>query len=177
MIRPEAQAQLARWREAIIGAGLILLGAYWAFFTGGGLLHWIGYGLIGIGGILVVAGFQRARFRSGQAGPGMVQVVEGRITYFGPLTGGVADIKSLSALTLDPTAEPPHWLLQQPGQPALAIPLGAAGGDALFDAFASLPGIRTEYMLRQMSQLPAGPVVIWRASDVHQSIGKPTRLH
>ena len=41
-------------------------------------------------------------------------------------------------------------MLVQPGQPPLQIPLTATGAEALFDAFATLPGIRTERMLREM---------------------------
>ena len=174
MIRPEAAGALSRFREMLIGGALVLLGAYWAFFTGGGLLHWVGYAVMLAGGVLAVAGWQRARFRAGTGGPGIVRIVEGRISYFGPLSGGVADLDGLSAVRLDPTAEPPHWLLDQPGQPPLAIPLTAEGADALFDAFASLPGIRTEHMLRQMKAGAEAPVLIWRAPDVRQST---IRLH
>ncbi len=164
MIRPEARAQIARYREALIGLSALALGLYWAFFTGGGTLHWIGYVVMVIGAVLAVAGVQRARFRTGDGGPGIVQVIEGRITYFGPLSGGVADLESLTALTLDPTARPPHWLLAQPGQPPLAIPVNAEGADALFDAFAHLPGIQTRRMLRTLEQGADRPVVIWRKS-------------
>lgn len=174
MIRPGAMAALARWREALIGAGLGALGLYWGFFTGGGLLHWIGYAVILGGAVMVFAGVQRARFHRDEEAPGVVQVVEKRISYFGPLTGGVVDLEALEALSLDPTAKPPHWLLSAPGQPALAIPLGAKGADQLFDAFASLPGIRTEHMLRQMQGGAAQPVVIWRAEHLRNAA---RRLH
>ena len=152
---------------------MLVLGFWWAFFTGGGLLHWIGYALLLAGIALIATGLQKARFRTGQDGPGIVHVVEGRITYFGPLTGGVADLGGLRALTLDPTAHPPHWLLHQSGQTPLAIPLGAEGADALFDAFAALPGIRTERMLRAMKTADS-PVTIWQAPDVQS---RTPRLH
>ena len=42
MIRPGARAALSQWREALIGLAVLALGVYWGFFTGGGLLHWIG---------------------------------------------------------------------------------------------------------------------------------------
>lgn len=173
MIRPEARAALGRFREAIVGLGVVAIGFWWAFFTGGGVLHWIGYAVLLIGAALTVTGLQKARFRTGQGGPGIVQVVEGRITYFGPLSGGVADLGNLRALTLDPTARPPHWLLHQTGQLPLAIPLTAEGADALFDAFAVLPGIRTERMLREMKGADR-PVTIWQAPDVQD---RTPRLH
>ncbi len=174
MIRPEAAQALSRWRDVMIGAAVLLLGVYWAFFTGGGLLHWIGYLVMALGVVIGFAGFQRARFSAGTGGPGVVSIVEGRISYFGPLTGGIVDLEALGTLTLDPRAKPPHWLLAQPGQPPLAIPLTAEGADALFDAFASLPGIRTEHMLRQMQAGGDAPIVIWRATTVRET---QARLH
>ena len=72
MIRPGARAALSQWREALIGLAVLALGVYWGFFTGGGLLHWIGYGVIAVGLLLVIAGIQRGRFRIGAGGPGAV---------------------------------------------------------------------------------------------------------
>lgn len=173
LIRPEAAAALRHWREALIGAAVLALGLFWAL-AGLGVLRWIGLLLALVGTALIFVGVQRARFRPEGRGPGIVQVVEGRITYFGPLSGGVADIESLEALSLDPTAEPPHWILQQPGQPVLHIPVNAEGADWLFDVFAALPGIRTEHMLRHLQGGAAAPVVIWRAKALH---ARTKRLH
>jgi hypothetical protein len=174
MIRPEASARLAQYREALIGLGVLCLGLYWAFFTGGGLLHWIGYGVAALGAVLTFAGWQRARFARGKDGPGIVRVVEGRITYFGPLSGGAADLEALSLLSLDPSARPAHWILHQPGQPVLAIPTTAEGADTLFDAFSHLPGIRTEAMLRALERGGDQTIVIWRSPDAQRST---PRLH
>lgn len=174
MIRPAAKAVLRRWQEALIGGAVCLLGLYWAFFTGGGLLHWVGYIVLAIGVALVVAGIQRARFRQGDGGPGVVQVIERRISYFGPLSGGIVELEALKALSLDPTSEPPCWLLQVPQQQVLAIPLTATDADQLFDVFSTLPGIRTEHMLRQMQEHANHPVVIWRAESVRDAV---RRLH
>ncbi len=173
LVRPEAAAALSRWRDVLIGGAVLALGLYWLVFSGG-LLRGIGVVVAPIGAVIAAAGVQRARFAQGGDAPGIVQVVEGRITYFGPLTGGVVDLDALSALTLDPTARPPHWLLSQSGQPDIAIPLGAQGADQLFDAFASLPGIRTEHMLRQMQGGADHPVVIWRKGPARPAL---PRLH
>ena len=174
MIRPAAREALGRWKEVLIGVCVAALGVYWGFFTGGGLLHWIGYVVIAIACAIIVAGVQRARFRLGGGGPGVVQINEARIGYFGPLDGGLVDLTELDRLTLDPVSTPPHWVLEQPGQPAVHIPLTATGADSLFDAFATLPGIRTEHMLRQMQALPDRPVVIWQR---HAAPVSPLRLH
>lgn len=163
LIRPQAREALWKWREAMAGSVVLLLGLYWSFVPTGWLLHWIGYLIAATGALLTLAGLQRGRFRLGGGGPGIVQVIEGRVTYFGPLTGGAADLEDLDRLVLDPTGKPPHWLLHRPGDPPLAIPLTAEGADALFDAFATLPGLQTERMLAEMRRGGNAPVTVWEA--------------
>ncbi len=170
MIRPGARAALSRWAEVLIGGGVALLGVVWAQGSGG-VLGWV---LAAAGAALAGAGVQRARFRSGGGGPGIVRVTEGRIAYFGPLDGGVADLDALRALTLDPTATPAHWVLDRDGEPPLSVPLTAQGADDLFDAFAALPGLDTETMLRAMRAPGRAPVLIWRRAAVRASA---LRLH
>ncbi|MBQ0749769.1 MAG: hypothetical protein KBT70_06165 [Roseovarius sp.] len=172
-IRPQARAALWRWREVLSGLGLAILGLWWGIGSYG-LLQWLGYLLLILAGAVLLMGLQRARFRAGAGGPGVVQVDEGQVAYFGPLTGGVVAIRDLDALTLDPTGKPPHWVLSTQGAPALHIPLNAEGAEALFDAFAALPGLRTEHMLTQMRRLPDHPTVIWQKS---QSMASHLRLH
>lgn len=167
-VRPEAKTALARWAEAIAGAALLALALYWLIW-GTGLLPYVGAALAPLAAAIVWLGIQRGRFRVGRDGPGAVQIAEGQISYFGPLTGGVRAIGSLKAVILDPTQAPPAWVLQVPGEEDLAIPLDAAGAEALFDAFAALPGLKTGHMLRQLEQRPDHPVVIW-----HEA---PVRLH
>lgn len=174
MIRPEVRAALARWQEVLAGVAVVALGLYWALFTGGGLLHWIGWLVCLAGSVWIVAGVQRARFHQGDGGPGVVQVVERRVSYFGPLNGGIVDLEAMSSLVLDPSGKPPHWVLRAPGQQPLHIPLTAKGADQLFDAFASLPGIQTEHMLRHMEGTSPGPVVIWRTQGAQNPA---IRLH
>ncbi|SDY72930.1 hypothetical protein [Citreimonas salinaria] len=170
-LRPEATALLRRWRETLIGGAVIALGLYWVVFSFG-LMVWIGWIVATAGVALAVAGIQRARFRAAEDGPGVVRVLEGRIAYMGPLDGGTADLETLRALRLDPTGLPAHWILDRPDQPPLAIPVTAQGADALFDAFASLPGMRTEHMLRSLNAPGGASVIVWRASDATQK-----RLH
>lgn len=170
-MRPAAAAFLRRWREALIGGGVAALGLYWVIFSFG-VVVWIGWGFVAAGLVLAVAGIQRARFRAAEDGPGVVRVLEGRIAYMGPLDGGTADLETLRALRLDPTGLPAHWILDRPDQPPLAIPVTAQGADSLFDAFASLPGMRTEHMLRSLNAPGGATVIVWRAPDPKQK-----RLH
>jgi len=163
-VRPEAVAAIRRWREVISGTGVLCLGLWWMLGTTG-LLHWLGYVISAIAAVLIVSGIQRGRFRGDRDGPGVVSVDEGRIAYFGPLTGGAVALGEITRICLDPTGRPPHWLISQPGQADLAIPLSARGADDLFDAFATLPGIRTERMLALMRRPGDDPVVIWHEPD------------
>lgn len=160
-LRPEAKAALWRAREVLAGLAIGLVGLSWISGPAG-LLGLVGWALILGGLVLLVAGVQRMRFRGkGEGGPGVVSVDEGQISYFGPLTGGAVAAQDLERLTLDPSAKPAHWVLTQPGVPALAIPVNAAGSEALFDVFSTLPGIRTERMLANLQGRGEHPVVIW----------------
>ena len=129
----------------------------------------LGLILLAAGVVTILAGVLTA-----ENAAGVVQVLEGRIAYFGPLTGGVADLDRLDRLMLDPSARPPHWLLRSDDGTTLAIPLTAEGADQLFDAFATLPDLRTERMLALMQKPGAGPVMIWQAP---RAAAAALRLH
>ncbi|UWR07428.1 hypothetical protein [Ruegeria sp. B32] len=159
-IRPEAKLALWRWREVLAAGFVLILGLSWIGGPGG-LLGWLGWVLVLVSVALAVIGIQRARFRLGAGGPGVVSVDEGQIAYLGPLEGGIVATREIESLTLDPTASPAHWVLQQPGQPPLHIPVNAEGAEALFDVFSALPGLRTERMLSELKGGASHPVVIW----------------
>lgn len=163
--RPEAKAALWRWREMLVAAGVALLGLWWIVGPGR-LLALPGWAFV-LGGIaLALVGFQRGRFRGAGDGVGAVQVDEGQVAYFGPLTGGVVSLAALERLSLDATLTPAHWRLDAPDQAAVLIPVNAAGADALFDAFSKLPGLRTERMLSELRTRRDHAVVIWERSPL-----------
>ncbi|NOC84964.1 hypothetical protein [Ruegeria sp. HKCCD6428] len=159
-IRPEAKLALWRWREVLVAGFVLILGLSWINGPGG-LLGWIGWLLVAVAIALAVIGVQRARFRTGTGGQGVVTVDEGQITYFGPLVGGIIATREIERLALDPTSTPAHWVLEQPGQAVLHIPVNAEGAEALFDVFSALPGLKTEHMLAELNGGSAHPVVIW----------------
>ncbi|WP_171171278.1 hypothetical protein [Ruegeria sp. HKCCA0370] len=159
-IRPEAKLALWRWREVLVAGFVLILGLSWINGPGG-LLGWIGWLLVAVAITLAVIGVQRARFRTGTGGQGVVTVDEGQITYFGPLDGGIIATREIERLALDPTSTPAHWVLEQPGQAVLHIPVNAEGAEALFDVFSALPGLKTEHMLAELNGGSAHPVVIW----------------
>ncbi len=173
MIRPEAKAQLLKWREVLIGLVALATGLWWILGPGQ-LLILPSVFLIAAGAALVWIGVQRARFRETGLGPGAVRVDEGQIIYFGPLTGGAVALRELESVILDPTLHPTHWRLSQPGQPELLIPVNATGADKLFDAFATLPGLKMEQVLQAKSGGGKDPIVIWQ--EPSKNSAQPT-LH
>lgn len=160
-IRPEAQRAIMRFREVLIGVAFDLVGLL-LIFTGRGLAVWIGVAICVAASALIFAGFQRARFRNDAGGAGVVKVVEGAVSYFGPFSGGVVAVREMQRLSFDPRQHPPHWVLEQLGQDPLMIPVNAEGAEALFDAFEGLNGLNTQHMLRVMNDPPAATVTIWQ---------------
>jgi hypothetical protein len=160
-LRPELKAAVWRWRETLAGIVTGLFGL-WGALSSDGTAQMLGLAFAVAGAVLTIAGVQRARFRTGAGGPGLVQVDEGQVTYFGPFDGGTVAIRDLVRVELDP-ARPPRWLLTESGQPPLAIPTNAEGAEALFDVFATLDGIRTERMLAELKRRPTTRVVIWQS--------------
>ncbi len=143
-LRPELRAALKRWREAVIGVGVALLGA-WSL-AAGGLLAWIGVALLAAGAALVAAGVQRGRFRRAATGAGVVQVVEGQLAYFGPTDGGTMAIADISDVASRDA--PPRWIIAARDGTVLTIPKDAVGAEALFDVFMAVPGLDPSTLVR-----------------------------
>ena len=166
-IRPEAQEQIWRWREAIAGAVAILLGL-WLAVEGIGFAAVLGTIVMVIGIALTIAGWQRARFRRGRDGAGVVHVTEGQVTYYGPFTGGAVAIASIYEVVLNPMPRTgPIWEIRSPGNDPIHIPTTAAGAEALFDVFAALPAFQTEEMLEALDNPGPDPRVIWTRRLLH----------
>ena len=160
LIRPQARKALNRWRGTLIACGVMVLGVYWSL-TAFGALKWLGWVLIVIGASLLWTALQRARFRARGEGPGVVQVVEGEIRYFGPRGGGFAALDTIAALSLGAGGD--SWLIESLGGEVLVIPRAAAGAEELFDLFASLPGLNMATLLRILAQDPLPRAqTIWR---------------
>ena len=162
-IRPEIRHHFWRWREALFGAALSFAGMYWAV-TSYGIVAAAGTSFAIVGSLLVFAGIQRARFRRGHGGAGLVQVDEGQVIYYGPHDGGVVSVSALETVELEPRAKPAGaWVLTETGSPPLTIPTDAENAEALFDVFASLEGIQTERMLAHLQANPHARVTIWQS--------------
>ncbi|TYB82049.1 hypothetical protein [Maritimibacter fusiformis] len=159
-IRPEAIAGLKRWRGVIAAGFVLALGLWWGL-TSLGLIRWIGWVLAIFGGAAVWTGIQRARFRGGHGGVGVVAVDERQIAYLAPVGGGFASIEALTEVAIAPDRSGlPVWRFRS-GMELLTIPAAAEGTEALFDALTALPGVDIEAAIRASRTRPDRTVVIW----------------
>lgn len=153
MIRPEAQAALWRWREAIAGAGIVGFGL-WLIWLGGYLLVPLG-ALVGCAGVaLAVLAWRRQRFATAGDAPGVVQIDEGQVSYMGPMVGGYVSLRDLNEVRLISIRGRRLWRLKQADGQALLVPVEAAGAEALFDAFCTLPGLSSATLLAALAPVP-----------------------
>lgn len=142
MIRPEARAALWRWREVAAAAATLAAGL-WLFLLGGYILQGMGIVLAVSGAGWLVIAWRRLRFARAVAAPGLVEVDEGQIGYFGAGQGlgGYVALRDLTEIRLLRLRGVQYWRLKQTDGQAVLIPVAAAGAGALYDAFATLPGI------------------------------------
>ena len=158
MIRPELMAPLRRWSEVLTGLGIAALGL-WALQSRDQFFQLLA-GLVVLAGLaLAFAGWRRLRFQKGGQAPGIVQVLEAQISYFGPETGGFIGAGELVELHL--LRDGPAWRLIGQDGTRLDIPVAAEGAQALYDIFAALPGIEMGRVLAALDA-PAGEMqALW----------------
>ncbi len=161
LIRPEAAATLARWHEVMVAA-VIATGGLWVGTRGGLLLPVVGGLIAALGLGLGIVGLRRMRFARDGGDPGIVQVVEGQITYFGPSEGGFAGLSTIDEIALLTRGGARVWRLSQAEGDTLYIPTAASGTAALFDAFAELPGLDSGMLLAALDGPPDLPRIVWR---------------
>ncbi|MDN5785690.1 hypothetical protein [Pseudorhodobacter sp.] len=142
LIRPEVRGGLWRWREVIVAIFMALLGL-WLMALGGFLLMPLGAVLAVVATGFGVLSWRRLRFAQSGEAPGIVELLEGQISYFGPNIGGSVALREMTELRLITAQGRRMWRLKQSDGQALLIPVGAQGAEGLFDAFAALPGMDT----------------------------------
>lgn len=165
-LRPEVREGLLRWREALIGAALVLAGLHLAVF-GLGVQRWLGAGMAAVGVMLVWEGFRRARFPAPGGGAGMVDVDERQITYFGPLGGGSISINELVRVNirtsdLGPMAPDLYWDFFDAEGHSLTIPGDEEGVDLIFDALSALEGVDYETVTRAAGTTEDKLFTVWQ---------------
>ena len=156
MIRPAARESLARWRETALSAAVVLAGL-WIATRGGPILAVAGVLLAALGAGLTLTAFRRARFSQGIAAPGLVEVIESEVRYFGPNLGGTVRLDDLTEIRLLTLRGRRMWRLKQADGQALLIPVDAAGAEALYDGFTSLPGLDMGQVLAALGPHAGGP--------------------
>jgi hypothetical protein len=158
--RPEITEGLTRWREVIAaGAGAAL--GLWLIFRPGFVLPGIGLilTLLCLGWAAVA--FRGLRFRQPGEAPGIVRVTEAQIAYMGPRIGGFVGLPDLTELRLLTHRGRRVWKLRAATGEVLHIPVEADGADALFDAFAGLPGMDMAALVAALgAEAPTGSKVV-----------------
>lgn len=159
LVRPEIQAGLRRWSEVLIGLAIAAFGG-WALQSHDRFFQLLALLILLAGLGLALNGWRRLRFQRAGDGPGIVQIIEGQITYFGPKTGGFVAIRDMVELHLLNHAR--TWLLISEDGSKVAIPVSAQGSDGLFDAFATLPDLHIQNALAALEQQdPPERQAIW----------------
>jgi hypothetical protein len=159
-IRPELQASLVRHREVIAAAALAALGG-WVALGGGYVLLPLGLGIATLGAVWALLALRRLRFHQEGEAPGFVRVTEAQVAYMGPRVGGFIGLPDLIEIRLLALRGRRIWKLRSALGEVLHIPVEAQGADALFDAFAGLPGMDTAALLAALgSEAPSDSRVV-----------------
>jgi hypothetical protein len=155
-LRPDITEALARWREVIAAGSVAALGIWFATRPGY-VLPALGLVLIALGLGWGAVAFRRLRFRQDGEAPGIVRVTEGQIAYLGPRVGGFVGLPDLAELRLLSHRGRRVWTLRAATGEALHVPVEAEGAEALFDAFAGLPGMDMGALVAALgSEAPSG---------------------
>jgi hypothetical protein len=171
-LRPEAKALLHRWSE-MAGAAAIGLVGLWVFRFGGWFFQGVGILLVLTGLAGAVIAWRRMVFRRVVEQPGIVEVDEGQIRFFGPQGGGFVALREVIELGLIQDLDGQSWWrLRESGGNMLAIPASASGAEALFDAFSALPGIDMGALTAALARAGTQPpVTLWRRDAVRRLPG------
>lgn len=166
IIRPEVRANLWRWREVALTGVIVLLGVRligrgveinsWVYIGAG-----IGISLIAVA--LLFSAILRVRFHKPVRAAGVVEVKEREVAYLGPDAGSYVSLDDLTRLEIVTKGrDEVFWVLTHSAGFPLLIPASAQGTDLLFDAFAALPGIQMEQVIKALGSTQNNRYVIWR---------------
>lgn len=141
MIRPRLEKWLSRWSEPLIAVAVTLIGL-WLALLGGWFFLVLGALVIIVGVALLIGAWQRLPFHRRIASPGVVEIDEGTIRYYGAtVMGGEIALRDLAEIRLLRRQGRGYWRLRSVTGEFLPVPVDAAGADALAHAFATLPGL------------------------------------
>jgi hypothetical protein len=170
-IRPELAEALSRNREVIAAAAVVALGLWLLAFGSGYLVPVVGLALMAIGLGWEIQALRRLKFRQDGEAPGIVRVTEAQIAYYGPRIGGFVGLPDLAEIRLLTLRGRRIWKLKQGDGQLLHIPVEADGAEALFDAFAALPGMDTAALVAALgSDAPASDARVIALAEVDRLI-------
>lgn len=139
-IRPKVRQEITRWSEVAAAVGAALVGTL--------LMRMGGFLFLPVGALLTLLSLgwllnalRRLSFQRPVAAPGVVEVIEGQVGYFGPTFGGFVALDDVIELRLTDFRGARQWRLKTLSGEVLLIPIDATGAEKLFDAFSTLPGI------------------------------------
>lgn len=168
-IRPEAAAWLRKWREALVGAAVLMFNLQLAATTYGTLnaIAWVG---VLLGAALFVEGVRRARLPDKAGGVGVVEVDERQITYLGPHGGASMSINEIERIKVRTTPDGPmtsdfFWEFNDAQGQFLTIPGDAENAPALFDALTALPGADYEAVIRASGSTERREFLVWERAQ------------
>ncbi|MDQ2067423.1 hypothetical protein Q9295_13675 [Xinfangfangia sp. CPCC 101601] len=175
VIRAEVRALFSRWAEPLFGLSLAGFGL-WILSLGGWVLGPAGAAIIALGLAWALLGLRRMRFAGRGDAPGLVQLDESRITFMGPTLGGSISVDELIEIRLLSLRGRRAWRLRQGDGQVLLVPIDSTGAEALFDAFATLPGLSSADLVAALQgdspasgqSLPAldgGDRLVWRRAQ------------
>ncbi len=155
LLRPDVIAAAARWRE-VLGAGALVGAGLWLASLGGWFFQGLGLLVTAVGAWGAVFAWRRLRLRREVDQPGIVEVDEGQVRYFGPHGGGFAALPELVEVEIIVDLSGRRWWrLREAGGNVLSVPVAATGAEALLDAFAVLPGLDLGRLSAALATAPA----------------------
>jgi hypothetical protein len=165
-VRPEVAALARRWGESGAAGAVVLVGVVrglplaWRGEVTGWLLCLLG--LIAL--FWLRSAVARGLARGAHEAPGVVEVREGEIRHFGPLSGGIVETDRLVRVEVFLQAKgfEPLWRLSAADGQILMIPTGAKGADRLMDAFEALPGFSDMAAAQALMRSAPGRQLVWQ---------------
>lgn len=164
LIRPELREWL-RPRQEMLVAALCVIVSGWIASWGGWFFAGLGFLGFAISAGWLLGSWRRLAFHRDIAAPGLVEIVEGEIRYFGARAiGGTLALRDLNEIRLLRLNGQDYWRLKTQGGEALLIPVEAKGADRLADAFSALPGLDLGRVSAALAQ-KGGPSlrIVWTA--------------
>ncbi|MFV2035401.1 MAG: hypothetical protein ACC631_09900, partial [Halocynthiibacter sp.] len=130
----------------------------------------LGLGLAVLGVFLFWTGLLRARVRLMQGGPGLVEIIERRMTYFSPGGGGSFSLNDVTRIEIETTGDGPEeedmfWLFHLPDRTCARIPASAAEAEGIIDALTAFPGANYEFVVAASGSTESGLYLIWQKGD------------